>query len=73
MQTTVLFGDVLEAADQLSLEEQETLIDILHRRMIERRRAELAQDIAEARREFEAGEAKSASSRLLRRYTGDML
>ena len=61
MQTMVSFGDVLEAADQLSLDEQETLIDILHRRLVERRRVELAQDIQEARQEFAAGQTKSAS------------
>jgi hypothetical protein len=61
MQTIVSFGEVLEAADKLSLKEQETLIDILRRRLVERRRAELAQDIEEARKEFEAGQAKPAS------------
>lgn len=61
MQSIMSFGDVLEAADQLSLDEQETLIDILHRRLIERRRADLAKDIREARKEFEAGQAKPAS------------
>lgn len=61
METMVSFGDVLEAADQLSLDEQETLIDILHRRLVERRRAELAQDIQEARQEFAADQAKPAS------------
>lgn len=61
METMVSFGDVLEAADQLSLDEQETLIDILHRRLVERRRAELAQDIQEARQEFAVDQAKPAS------------
>lgn len=55
MEKTISFGEVLEAADKLSMEEQETLIDILHRRMIERRRAELAQDIREAQKEFQEG------------------
>jgi SOS-response transcriptional repressor LexA len=52
------FGEVLEAADKLSMEEQETLIDILHRRMIERRRAELARDIRETQKEFQEGKCK---------------
>ncbi|RJP31685.1 MAG: hypothetical protein C4527_07240 [Candidatus Omnitrophota bacterium] len=47
------FGQVLEAADQLTLEEQEMLMDILRRRIIERRRKEIAQDILEARHAFE--------------------
>jgi len=61
MQTVVLFGEVLEAADKLSLEEQESLIDILHRRMIERRRAEIAKDIEEARQEFREGGCQPAT------------
>lgn len=61
MQTMVSFGEVLEAADKLTLEEQESLIDILHRRMIERRRAELAKDIEEARKEFREGHCQPAT------------
>jgi hypothetical protein len=34
------FGEVLEAVGKLSLEEQETLLDVLHRRIIEHRREE---------------------------------
>ncbi len=55
MPTAVSFGEVLEAADNLSLEEQESLIDILYRRMAERRRRELAEGIQEARKEFQEG------------------
>ncbi len=58
MENTFTFGELLEAADRLSLEEQETLMGILHRRMIERGRAELARDIQEAQKEFQAGKAK---------------
>jgi hypothetical protein len=61
MQTVVSFGEVLEAVDKLSLEEQESLIDILRRRMIERRRAELAKDIEEARQEFREGACQPAT------------
>ncbi len=50
------FGEVLEAIDKLSLEEQETLADVLHRRIIEQRREELAREIQEARAEFQAGQ-----------------
>lgn len=57
----ISFGEVLEAADKLTLEEQESLIDILHRRMIERRRAELAKDIEEARKEFREGRCQPAT------------
>jgi len=61
MPNLVAFGEVLEAADSLSLDEQETLIDILQRRMIQQRRAELAQDIQAARKEFQAGHCQPAT------------
>ncbi len=61
MQNVTSFGEVLEALDKLSLEEQETLIDILHRRMIERRRTELAEDIRHARKEFQEGRCQPAT------------
>jgi hypothetical protein len=46
------FGEVLEAADNLTLEEQEELMDVLARRIAERRRGLLARDIRNARSEF---------------------
>lgn len=61
MPTLLAFGEVLEAADSLSLDEQETLIEILQRRMIQQRRAELAQDIQAARKEFQAGKCQPAT------------
>ncbi len=57
MAQVMLFGEVLEAADQLSLGEKEALIEVLNRRIIEARRDELAQDIEEANREFQEGKA----------------
>ena len=57
MKNTMSFGEVLETVDRLPLEEQEALIDILQRRVIEQRRAELAQDIKDAQKEFKAGHA----------------
>ena len=58
MEKTIPFAEVLEAADQLSLDEQETLLDILHRRTIEHRRAVLAKDIESAQEEFRLGNAR---------------
>jgi hypothetical protein len=58
MAKALLFGEVLEAIDTLSLEDQETLEAILHRRIIERRRAELVQDVQEAQQEFQAGQCR---------------
>ena len=40
-----LFGEVLEGIEALSLEDQDILRDILHRRIVERRREELVRDV----------------------------
>ena len=49
------FHVVVDAADRLTTEEQETLIELLNRRLANRRRTELVQDIREAQREFDSG------------------
>jgi hypothetical protein len=49
------FNDILEAADQLPLEDQEALADVLNRRIHERRRDDLVREVQQARRDFEAG------------------
>lgn len=55
------FGQVLESAEELSLDEKEDLVSILRRRMAEERRAELIKAVKEARQEFKAGRCHSAS------------
>lgn len=55
MESVLAFGEVLEVVDKLSLEEQETLIEVVRRRIIERRREELAKEIQDAQKEFQAG------------------
>ena len=61
MQSESSFGKILEAADHLTLDEQESLVSILKNRMIERRRLALATDIQEALREFESGNARTVT------------
>jgi hypothetical protein len=61
MQNSTPFAEVLEAAGRLTLPEQEELVDILRRRMIEHRRAELVRDIQDAEREFQAGGCRPVS------------
>ncbi len=58
MESVLAFGEVLEVVDKLSLEEQETLIGVVRRRIIERRREELAKEIEDAQREFQAGHCR---------------
>ncbi len=65
MEQTVTFGEVLEAVETLSLEEKESLIEILRRRLIEARREELAKEIESARSEFQAGQCKPTTPETL--------
>lgn len=55
------FGQILEAADKLSLEEQDQLIEVLSHRAAERRRALLSREIRNARKEFKEGLAKPSN------------
>ncbi len=61
MARVLLFGEVLETIDTFSLEDQETLKEILQHRITERRRGELVQDIQQAQQEFEAGHCRSTT------------
>ncbi len=58
MRDTTPFAEVLEAVEKLTLPEQEELVDILHRRMIEQRSEEIVKDIQDAEREFQAGDCR---------------
>jgi len=58
MENTLPFGEILEAADKLPISDQESLRDIITKRIIERRRDELAKDIREAGEEYEAGQCR---------------
>ncbi len=54
--TTV--SDILEAADRLPLDEQESLINLLQNRLRQRRRAARVRDVQEAQDEFAAGKCQ---------------
>ena len=56
------FSEVLEAADHLSEDEQQELIAILNRRLAERGRERVAAGVAQARREFAAGQCQPKTS-----------
>lgn len=49
------FEQVLESVETLSADEQETLIDLLHHRLAERRRSEIAANITQAQIEYQTG------------------
>ena len=55
------FSQVVDAADDLSIDEQETLLEILQRRIAMHNRAGLIADTADARDEFHSGGRRTAS------------
>ncbi|MGB3759683.1 MAG: hypothetical protein WBA07_25485 [Rivularia sp. (in: cyanobacteria)] len=50
------FDRVLESIETLSLDEQEVLVQVVRRRIVEKRRDEIAENIALARVEYAKGE-----------------
>jgi len=61
MAQAISFGEVLEAADQLSPDEQKELAAILNRRWAQAARQRVAAEIQEARQEFAAGRSVPAT------------
>lgn len=56
-----IFSEVVDAADKLSLDEQETLVEILRRRIAKRNRDALVRDVADAHNEFQSGKSRPTS------------
>ncbi len=52
------FDEVIEAVESLPPDDQEALIGIIRMRLIQRRRAELASEIAEAREDYRQGRVR---------------
>ena len=50
------FDRVLESIEKLSLDEQEALVQVVRRRIVEKRRDEIAENITQAREEYAKGE-----------------
>jgi hypothetical protein len=61
MSQAMLFSDVVDAADQLSVDEKEALIAILHRRLAEESQRRLIADIQEAKKEYAAGQCRAVT------------
>ena len=55
------FAQVLDSADELAVEEQESLVEVLQHRLAEYRRAELIAAVKSARREFKASRCRPAT------------
>lgn len=50
------FDKLLESVESLSTEEQEVLIDLVKRRLVDRRRTKIAENIARSQAEYRKGE-----------------
>lgn len=55
------YGQVLDSIEALPEDQQESLLDIVRKRLAERRRAELVLSVQEARKEFKSGKLRSAT------------
>ena len=64
------FAQVLDSADELGVEEQESLVEVLQRRLAERRRETLLQAVKSARREFEGGCCRPATPKQIVKHSG---
>jgi hypothetical protein len=53
------FAEAVEAIEELSLDDQEALLELLKRRLLERRREALVQRVREAEQEYRDGKARS--------------
>lgn len=58
MSQKIEFGDALDAAEQLDPNDQAELVAVLTRRLAERGREHVADVVAQARREFAAGQCQ---------------
>ena len=55
------YGQVLDSIEALPEEQQESLIDIVRKRLAENRRVELLKSVQAARKEFRGGKLRPAS------------
>jgi hypothetical protein len=55
------YGQVIDSIEALPEEQQESLIELLQRRLAERRRTALVKSVQEARKEFKSGKCRRAS------------
>ena len=62
MSQSIVFDDVLDAAEQLDADAQAELVAVLSRRLAERGRERVAATVEQARREFAAGRYQAMTS-----------
>ena len=62
MSQSIVFDDVLDAAEQLDAEAQAELVAVLTRRLAERGRERVAATVEQAHREFAAGQCHAMTA-----------
>ncbi|MGA2297702.1 MAG: hypothetical protein ABSG15_09165 [FCB group bacterium] len=55
------FSEIVDAASNLTLDEQESFIEIFQRRIAEEKRKLLFKEVLESEKEFESGNKKTSS------------
>jgi hypothetical protein len=58
---TLSFQDLIEAVEAMPLEDQSIFVELINKRIMEKRRAELVAEVQNARRAFESGDVKRGS------------
>ncbi len=61
MENIISFGEILEAASHLPLDDQISLVDILHRRIAAKRRENIIKSVREARKEYRNGKCVAST------------
>ncbi len=61
MSSKVTFDEVLDAVEHLPVDQQADLLELVRRRLAERGRQRVVQDVHEGEAQFRNGEAKPAS------------
>jgi len=56
------FSSILDAVEKLSIEDQEALIEVIRKRIIEFRRGQLAHEVRQAQQEFKDGQCLPVTS-----------
>lgn len=65
--STVTIDQVLDTIDELSFEQQEMLVDIIYKRLLETRRQKIAQDAQESLNAFHQGQYLAQSADMVLR------
>jgi len=59
--STSIFQETIEAIEKLPAEEQNMVVDIIRNRLVQQRREQLVQNVANARAEYAAGDVYRGS------------